>query len=914
MSKHNFLKAGFVLISIFLVLVVAVPALDLGMFGQDNGSNNMLATRNVAPTLVSYKLSTNPILNNGIESTTFNFSVTDSDGIGQLSEGAAYEWWDTVVVDLRPIGGPEEKIGTYVGKNTGAQVKYYEFTTTVAPTTPQAVIDLNLTLTDNQVPAGETVTTVQITVKQYNRAPVVLGAALKELEVDEDSETYTIADLNTYFSDPDGTELTYDLGSDITNEFNTEFLKALYYDADDSVKINFLPNKFGYISMPIRAHDGVFTTVHNLNITVNSVNDAPKISNMGDGSVKNNSFKLYQDQQFNKYIEASDIDGDDFTFSISFPYEIEPLFEIGEEDGKIQYTPTNDDVGDHVAEITVTDVNEGTSMKTFYFNVTNENDPPYFIRIDDHYVEKSGKNIYFNITEYDWLNITIEAGDPDVELGFQSAVTFQSSLSLLNESFFLEVDEKDPTKGTLSFHAYGPGITNTDIVRGYPPLEGTLTVTDKDDYKLKSTVNLYFNIKNVNDPPSPAKIDYPVNDQNISSMSVEFVAGIVGDPDTPYGDSLTYTWDFNDEDGIDGIDATGEKPTYTYMEPGDYIVTLTVSDSYNASNYVQVLIHIVGDPTGMDSDNDGMSDLWESNNGLDPMDKTGDNGREGDPDGDSVLNWQEMEKGTDPLKKDTDGDGVFDGDDAFPNDASKSKVSKPQENNNWWIFLVIAIVVVVLILALIIIVIVVVLSKKKKEEEEEARMEAEAAAREDQYANQDIYSNVPAVQQQAPPQQPMGAPGGAPAGAPPQGGLGFEPPSESLGFQAPDLGDDTQPAQREIAPPQGPSPAQGPPPAQGPAPPQGPPVQDAPDIQLPPEETAPGVRPPDALAPGEMGTQAMKLDGIIKVLERRVEKLESEGTDVTEAKGLLTQARSEFNEGKYKTAKDLAIEAKGKIA
>jgi len=62
-----------------------------------------------------------------------------------------------------------------------------------------------------------------------------------------------------------------------------------------------------------------------------------------------------------------------------------------------------------------------------------------------------------------------------------------------------------------------------------------------------------------------------------------------------------------------------------------------------------------------DTDGDGLSDMDEYYNGLDPLDPTGDNGADGDPDGDWLTNAQEIELMTEPLYSDSDGDGVPDG-------------------------------------------------------------------------------------------------------------------------------------------------------------------------------------------------------------------------------------------------------------
>lgn len=60
----------------------------------------------------------------------------------------------------------------------------------------------------------------------------------------------------------------------------------------------------------------------------------------------------------------------------------------------------------------------------------------------------------------------------------------------------------------------------------------------------------------------------------------------------------------------------------------------------------------------LDSDGDGMPDVWEIANGLNPYDPT-DAGL--DPDGDGLTNLQEYQLGTNPHVADTDGDGLNDG-------------------------------------------------------------------------------------------------------------------------------------------------------------------------------------------------------------------------------------------------------------
>ena len=63
-----------------------------------------------------------------------------------------------------------------------------------------------------------------------------------------------------------------------------------------------------------------------------------------------------------------------------------------------------------------------------------------------------------------------------------------------------------------------------------------------------------------------------------------------------------------------------------------------------------------------DTDTDGIPDMWEDFNGLDPADPAD---AHLDPDGDLAPNWNEYQGGTDPSNTDTDGDGAPDGEGGF---------------------------------------------------------------------------------------------------------------------------------------------------------------------------------------------------------------------------------------------------------
>ncbi|MDO5317733.1 MAG: hypothetical protein Q4G65_03820 [bacterium] len=67
-------------------------------------------------------------------------------------------------------------------------------------------------------------------------------------------------------------------------------------------------------------------------------------------------------------------------------------------------------------------------------------------------------------------------------------------------------------------------------------------------------------------------------------------------------------------------------------------------------------------PDEADSDHDGLPDGWEAEHGLDPTDPV--DGASADSDGDGLPNGRELELGTHPLERDTDRDGLLDGEES----------------------------------------------------------------------------------------------------------------------------------------------------------------------------------------------------------------------------------------------------------
>jgi hypothetical protein len=93
------------------------------------------------------------------------------------------------------------------------------------------------------------------------------------------------------------------------------------------------------------------------------------------------------------------------------------------------------------------------------------------------------------------------------------------------------------------------------------------------------------------------------------------------------------------------------------------------------NNVINTASHVYGcavgsavpDAVDLDDDDDGMTDTFESANGLDPLD-AGD--ASGDPDNDGLNNVGEFNAGSNPNNPDSDSDGIIDGLDRDPDLAS----------------------------------------------------------------------------------------------------------------------------------------------------------------------------------------------------------------------------------------------------
>lgn len=192
-------------------------------------------------------------------------------------------------------------------------------------------------------------------------------------------------------------------------------------------------------------------------------------------------------------------------------------------------------------------------------------------------------------------------------------------------------------------------------------LEG-VTASDNIDGDITSSIT--------NDAPSTfpngdTTVTFTVTDSSGNVATASTVVSVVKGPKITVGDSIT--WVSADSSsvlgtnavisaligGATGVDFSGNAVDVTNDAPSEFplgatTVTFSATDSDGRAGSASVVITIVAPLASGDADSDGMDDLFEVNNSLDPnVDDAS-----GDPDGDGLNNLGEYQASSDPNKDD----------------------------------------------------------------------------------------------------------------------------------------------------------------------------------------------------------------------------------------------------------------------
>jgi uncharacterized membrane protein len=234
--------------------------------------------------------------------------------------------------------------------------------------------------------------------------PPVLYQDFDEFIMDEDTTAVLNDLLTTIFYDADND--TLELSS-----IGQDKIKVEIFQINGTIKLTPYENWFGIEYITFFANDTYSKAAQEtVRITVNPVNDLPVIVSVGEKFTKPNypqlTFMVDQDSWLNLTIIADDIDGDLERGFIHYFFNLTNRLGLYLNGNVIHFNPTNDDVGIHFINISITDNNE-TPLQYVWQHiriiVRNINDPPG-VRILSPFNGAeffSDENITFNCTAWD---------------------------------------------------------------------------------------------------------------------------------------------------------------------------------------------------------------------------------------------------------------------------------------------------------------------------------------------------------------------------------------------------------------------------------------------------------------------------------------------------------------------------------
>jgi PKD repeat protein len=266
-----------------------------------------------------------------------------------------------------------------------------------------------------------------------------------------------------------------------------------------------------------------------------------------------------EDMHFTLRINATDADGDTITFS-----DNSPLFEIHEESGLIQFTPTNDYVGEYYVTITASDEDGGSSTIVVLLNIVNKNDPPVLDNIGP-----------LSAYEDSQFTFTISASDMD----FNDVLTFSEDSALF---------EIDSQTGLISFTP-----TNDEVGARFV----FITVTDSKG--AQDQERMLFTVHDTNDPPVMA--DIPVQYADVGeSFSFTIEALDIDDSQLTFSDDSTIFNIIPESGVISFVPQKGDEGIHT--------IKITVADERGGQDEKTMTLEIQGLPGSEDDGFDGF--VW----------------------------------------------------------------------------------------------------------------------------------------------------------------------------------------------------------------------------------------------------------------------------------------------------------------
>ena len=319
--------------------------------------------------------------------------------------------------------------------------------------------------------------------------------------------------------------------------------------------INFTPTyaQVGTYNIQITINDTVNATISSFSLTINATNHGPNLT-----FIENHS--IFQNQTLSVNLTGEDFDNDSVTFSATANsttwFSVETIngtniYQQINATGQINFTPTDDNVGNNTIVVNITDSRGAAFTQNFSLEVINTNDPPNISSIANPSI---AANVLFSLQ--------VNGSDPDLDSG--DSITYSDNTSIF---------DINSATGLISF------TPNTTYIGNY-----SINITVTDSFGL--TNYTIFDLEIINNS-RPIFNETPQN-QTTNEDSVFEMQINASDPD---GNNIT----FADNTNIFDINSASGLINFTPVQAnvGNHSIQINITDTYGASNSTTFNLEIV---------------------------------------------------------------------------------------------------------------------------------------------------------------------------------------------------------------------------------------------------------------------------------------------------------------------------------
>ncbi len=370
------------------------------------------------------------------------------------------------------------------------------------------------------------------------------------------------------------------------------------------------------------------------------INTPPVLSRIGTKTV-------FEDDLLWFNVTAVDIDTEP-TDKLLFGEDFD-RFEINSLTGEVRWRPSNDDVGIHLVNFSVTDGIDGNDYELVNISVLNVNDPPFLYRdlpdisfledrtrenaldLDEYFTDvdettlaysyESNPNIITTIHDNGVVDLAAaENWSGTAEINFTATDSANATASgslqvyvepvndppVINYLDEIIVDEGDTitlspnatdVDGPFLRFSYSGAMRRDTWTTGYSDSGIYTVIVTVTDGELTDHHIINLVIKNINRPPvalGGRNRTVRIGEAVHLDASQSFDPDIDSEHAGAVGVSLDYLWDFGD-----GRKERGRSVSHKYERAGKYLVKLTVTDEENAAGTFTLTITVMEkDDTG----------------------------------------------------------------------------------------------------------------------------------------------------------------------------------------------------------------------------------------------------------------------------------------------------------------------------